>query len=117
MRVKVSEIDNGHAYTPQAGMRLRELIDPALGRGEEVVLDFEGVKHFSAAFFCASIGALVEADEARRLPALLHYENLLPLGQSTLESAIDFATRRRESPAGAAAWDAAYKKLFGGDWD
>src|SRR4051794_13864243 len=103
MRVKVSEIDGIHAYTPQAGIRLRELIEPALAVGEEVTLDFEGVKHYSAAFFCASIGALIEADKAGRTPQLLRYENLLPRGQSALESATDFAIRRRDNPKWAAA--------------
>jgi hypothetical protein len=63
MRVLVREIDEGHASTPQAGLHLYALIEPVLARGEEVILDFEGVKHCSTAFFTASVAILIEADE------------------------------------------------------
>jgi hypothetical protein len=105
VRVKVSEIDGGHASTPQAGLRLYALIEPMLARGESVVLDFEGVKHFSTAFFSASIGRLAEADVAKRLPDLLHCENLPATGQTALDLATGFAIRCRENPRWAAAAD------------
>src|SRR3954465_5504035 len=99
MRVKVSEIDNGHPPPPQAGLRLQALIEPVLARGEPVVLDFEGVKHCSTAFFNARIANLIEADKDDRLPQLLTYENLSPHGQIALDMAADFGKRRRENPA------------------
>jgi hypothetical protein len=103
VRIKVSEIDGGHAYTPQAGLRLHALIEPVLARGESVVLDFAGVEHFSSAFFSASVGKLVEADVTNRLPDLLRFENLAALGQTALDLATEFATRCRENPRWAAA--------------
>ena len=112
MRVKVSEIDGGHASTPQAGLRLHALIEPALARGEPVVLDFEGVKYCSVPFFSASVGILVEADAEGRLPALLSYESLSPMGQSAVDSVTEYAIRRRENPRWAAAMDEVAKKLF-----
>lgn len=105
MRVMVSEIDRGHASTPQAGARLHELIEPALGRGEQVVLDFDGVRHCDAPFLGASVGRLIEEDKEERLPPLLRYENLQPLWQGTLESVTSWAVRRRRNPAAAAAMD------------
>src|SRR3954454_13171626 len=98
MRVKVKEIDGGFASTPQAGEKLYALIAPVLARGEEVTLDFEGVKHCSVPFFNASIGVLIEADAEGRLPALLHYENLPPLGQGIVDDVTEYAIRRRENP-------------------
>src|SRR5262245_20871939 len=98
MRVNVSDIDGVHASTPQAGQRLYALIEPVLARGEPVVLDFAGVQHFSAPFFNSSIGPLVEADSANRLPQLLRIENLPPLGQGVLDSVIENGIRMRENP-------------------
>lgn len=115
MRVKVSEIDNGHASTPQAGLRLQALIEPVLARGEPVVLDFEGVKHCSTAFFNASIANLIEADKDDRLPELLTYENLSPNGQIALGMAARAGKRRRENPAGADAMDEFARKYFARD--
>jgi hypothetical protein len=115
MRVKVREIDNGHASTPQAGLRLYALIEPVLARGEPVILDFEGVKHCSTAFFSASVGILIEADREDRLPELLRYENLAPRCQPALELASDFAVRCRQSPAGAAAVDEFVRQYFARD--
>jgi len=113
----VKEIDGGHASTGAAGQRLYQLIKPALARGEEVILDFEGVKHCGVHFFGASVGVLIEIDKVDRVPELLRCENAKPDWQEDLERATDFAVRRRDNPAGAAAWDAAYKKLLGGeDW-
>lgn len=116
MRVKVSEIDNGHASTGVAGLRLYHLIKPVLDKGEEVVLDFEQVKHCAAPFLSASVGNLIEEDKEERLPRLLRYENLTPQWQRTVDGVKDRAVRRRENPRWAAGWDEAYRKLFGGDW-
>jgi hypothetical protein len=98
MRVQVSEIDGSYASTPEAGQRLLALIEPVLARGEPVELDFEGVRYFSVPFFCASIFVLVKGDTGNRLSGLLRYENLLPQGQSALESTIDYAIRCRDNP-------------------
>ena len=98
MRVKVMEIDGGFASTWEAGERLYALIAPALARGEEVILDFEGVRGFSVPFFAASIEVLIDADKEERLPALLRYENISAVGQSTVDSVSEFATRCRDNP-------------------
>jgi hypothetical protein len=57
-----SEIDGVHASTVQAGQKLYEFIEPAVARGEEVVLDFEGAEHFAPSFFNYTIGRFVERD-------------------------------------------------------
>lgn len=107
MRVKVSglDLDSAHAYTPQAGEKLRALIEPILAQGDPVELDFTGVEHFSAIFFWTALGPLIEADSSHQLPALIRIENLSPLGENALESARALAVRRREVPGWASAMD------------
>jgi hypothetical protein len=119
MRVKVIEmIDDGCASTSEAGVRLYRLIEPVLARGEEVVVDFDGVKHCAAVFFSASLASFVRHDEGPRLPPLLRYENLDPQWQPALQLAIDVAARRRDDPRWAAAYAEAARKVFGSeDWD
>jgi hypothetical protein len=112
MRVKVVDVDGTQASTPQGGEKLYALIAPVLATGETVTLDFEGVKHCSVPFFTASIGVLVEADAEGRLPALLHYENLPPLGQGIVDDVTEYAIRRRENPKWAQGMDESAKRLF-----
>ncbi len=111
MRVKVSEIVGNQASTPEAGQRLLALIGPAFATGEPVELDFEGVQQFSVPFFCASIFVLVREDAANRLPGLLRCENLLPQGQSALDSTLDYAIRCRDNPRWAEGMYEAAEKL------
>jgi hypothetical protein len=75
-----------------------------------VTLDFEGVKHFAPGCFNGSAGVLIEQDTENRLTRLLRYENLPPLGQSSLESVVEYATKRREDPRWAAAMEAVVRK-------
>jgi hypothetical protein len=107
MHVPVSDSVGAYVSTAQAGWKLLELIGPALARGEEVVLDFEGVRSCGALFFSASVGVLIEQDSQGRVAPLLRYENLTPLWRDNLESAVYYATRRREDPRWAAALDEA----------
>jgi len=118
MRVKVhDEIDGVHASTLEAGQKLYELIEPAIVRGEEVVMDFEGVKHFSPSFFNWAVGRFIERDHDGKLSQLLRYESLPPLGWSSLEDVIENATRRREDPRWAAAMEAAVRKFSERSWE
>lgn len=96
MRVKVSEID-GHATTEQAAQELYLLVEPAIGRGEFVELDFQGVNHFSAVFFNHSIGLLADADPDDRLRGLLRLENAPPQIGPVVDLVIDNAKRLRDS--------------------
>lgn len=112
MYVRVSDIDTpGLGASPEAGMKLKELIEPALARGEQVELDFEGLRFFAIGFFVFSIGKLVETDTADRVPALLRYLNLNEAGQSYVKSAVEFAIRRRDNPRWAAGAGAAAEKM------
>jgi hypothetical protein len=112
MRVRILDVDpNQVAATPQSGEKLRALIEPALARGEEVELDFEGVRFYSPLFFFSSVGLLIERDPTNRVAGLLRYSNLSERGQMDLGSAIDFAIRRRDNPGMAAGYGAAAEKM------
>src|SRR6476660_6968636 len=111
MRVKVNDIDGATFAAPKAAERLRELIEPVLARGEEVVLDFEGIKRFSPGFFSDFLHHLIVADAQKRVPDLLRYENLPQIGQMALISATDFAVRCRDIPGWAEAAGKAAEKF------
>jgi hypothetical protein len=115
MRVRVSDSVGVYASTAQAGQKVLGLIEPALERGEEVVLDFDGVRDCAALFFSASVGVLIEQDSQGRVAPLLRYENLTPLWRGTLESVIEYAARRREDPRWAAALDQAVARWSQGE--
>ena len=111
MRVRVNDIEGATFAAPKAAERLRELIEPVLARGEKVALDFEGIKHFTTAFFGDVLHRLIVADVEKRLPELLHYENLPPIGQTARDLASDFAIRCRDIPGWAAAAGQAAQKF------
>src|SRR5258708_1743839 len=98
MRVKVRDVTGEYADSYEGGLRLADVIAPVLARGEEVVLDFEGVKDCFGAYFDCAIGRLIVQDAEDRLPKLLRYENLSPRGQTILEAVTEHAIRRRENP-------------------
>ena len=111
MRVKVSEIDAVYPLPWEAGDHLRALVAPALSRGEEIILDFEGVTNFSAVFFTSSVFLLVKDDPERRVPDLLRCENILPHGQGAFESALEYGVRCRDNPRLAEAYYEAARKF------
>src|SRR5262249_36748019 len=115
MRVKVNDIDGATFADPKAAEQLRELITPALARGEAVILDFAGIKRFTTAFFGDVLHGLIVADVEKRLPELLRYENLPPIGQTALDMASEFAIRCRDIPGWAAAAEEAARKFFARD--
>lgn len=110
MRVKVSEYSGSRTAGYELGPQVYELIEPALARGEVVVLDFEGVRRVTTAFFARSVGDLIEKDVANRLKDLLRCENLSDVGKLALQQVVEHFTRRRENPLWAAGWDAAAQR-------
>ena len=75
---------------------MHSLIAPVLEKGEEVILDFEGVRGYSVPFLMASIEPLIEADREDRLTNLIRYENIPPHGLGAVESVREFAIRCRD---------------------
>jgi hypothetical protein len=117
MRVKVSEVTGPYADSYEGGLRLADVIAPVLARGEEVVLDFDGVKEYFGAYFDCAIGRLIVQDADDRLPGLLRYENLSPVGRLVLEGVTEHAIRRRENPRWATGYDEAVQKRSREAWE
>ena len=115
MRVKVNDIEGATFAGMEAGQRLREMIAPALARGEEVVLDFEGIQYYSPAFFADVFHDLIRADVEDRLPQLVRFENLPPHGQGAFDDMRLWAVRWRENPKAAAAAAEVAAKFFARD--
>jgi hypothetical protein len=115
MRVKVNDIEGATYGATVAAERLRDMIAPALARGEEVVLDFEGVQYPTSSFFGDAFEELIRADVEDRLPKLLRFENLPPVWQGAYDDVRLWAVRWRENPKAAAAAAAFLEKYFARD--
>jgi hypothetical protein len=60
MRIVVREVINEPGDPFEEGQKVHDLISPVLVRGEEVEVDFEGVRFMSALFLNAAIGQLLK---------------------------------------------------------
>lgn len=61
--------------TSEEGFPIYEAISSGLARGEEVTLNFEGVKFLTTAFLNAAIGALYKDYTSEQLQTSLHLKN------------------------------------------
>ena len=75
----------------EAGQAIYEIIHPALQEGQEVRLDFSGVKVFSSPFLNAAIGQLVRDVATDHLNRQLKVENMTSAGRVTLRVVIETA--------------------------
>ena len=112
MRVVVLEIVNGREKHSVEAQKLHDLIVPVLARGEEVELDFEGVRFISAPFLTISIGQLLKDHPLGRLKSLLRVEHLHPVYADLLESVIERSSRYYTEPRYREAVDRSLAKMF-----
>ena len=78
MRVVVREIVNGREKNSVEAQKLHDLISPILSRGEEVELDFAGVRYIFVPFLNIAFGQLLKDHPLERVKALLRIENMHP---------------------------------------
>lgn len=113
MQVAVHEYVGENAITRDAGRPLYELIRPALLNGEQVCLDFEGVKVYASPFLNAAIGQLyrdLTSDDLNRRLRLVH---MTRAGRDTLKVVIKTAKAAYADGAnGQAAQDAVAEELI-----
>ena len=93
MKCLVREIVGDSAITLDDGQGVHERIQPALGRGETVELDFEGVSVFASPFFNAAIGQLLKDHQPQQLEELLRVENLNSVGRDLMQRVIENSQR------------------------
>lgn len=91
MRVSVHKLTGDNAVLRAKGQELYDKIRPALCAGEDVELDFDGVKVFSSPFLNVSIGQLLRDLTPNTLNRFLHFENMTPAGLNALRVVISSA--------------------------
>jgi hypothetical protein len=99
--IRVAELIGENAITREDGNEIFSRIHPALQRGEEVCLDFGGVRIFVSPFLNAAIGQLYKDVDWNALRHLLRIKNLTPAGRSTLRVVIETAKKAYGSPGEA----------------
>ena len=99
MNVMIRDLIGGEdAITAEAGEQVHAAIQPTLGQGQPVELDFAGMTTFASLFFNAAIGRLLADHSADRLRELLNIRNLAPVGETILRRVIDNAKRYYSEP-------------------
>jgi hypothetical protein len=76
VRIVVREVINDLGSPFHEGQKIHDLISPALARGEEVEVDFEGMQFISGLFLCGAIAHLLKDHPLERVKRLLHVRNL-----------------------------------------
>ena len=112
MRVIVREIVNGREKNSVEAQKLHNLISPALSRGEEVELDFEGLRFINVPFLDIAIGQFLKDYPLERVKALLRIENLDEHYRDLLESVIERSSRYYTEPRYREAVDCSLAKMF-----
>jgi hypothetical protein len=83
--VKVLEISGENAVAQEDGQKVYERIRELLKSGQDLQLDFQGVKIFASPFFNAAIGQLLKDFDADDLNRRLKFEHLSLVGQEVLK--------------------------------
>jgi hypothetical protein len=112
MRVVVRDIVNCHRKFSEAGMAIHDLISPVLARGEEVELDFEGVRFIHVPFLSAAVGQLLKDHPLERVKTLLRVANLTELDRTVLEGVIEHSSRYYTEPRYREAVDRSLARMF-----
>jgi hypothetical protein len=112
MRIIVREVINDPGDPFVEGQKVHDLISPALARGEEVELDFEGARFISAPFLNATVGQLLRDHPLERVKSLLRVANLDALHRDLLERVIERSSRYFTDPRYREAADRALASMF-----
>jgi STAS-like domain of unknown function (DUF4325) len=91
MKYNILSITGAYCTTPEAGQKVYDLIHPILLSGEQVELDFLGVKAYASPFFNYAIGQLLKDISAESLGNLIRFINISSVGESVLRLVIDNA--------------------------
>jgi hypothetical protein len=112
MRIVVHEIIKEPGDPFEEGQKVHDQISPILARGEEVEVDFEGVRFLCAPFFNASIGQLLKDHPLERVKTTLKVQNLNQLDRDTLELVIEKSHRYYTDPRYRDAADRSLAQMF-----
>jgi hypothetical protein len=87
--VKVLEITGENAVAQEDGQKVYELVSERLKSGQDLQLDFQGVKIFASPFFNAAIGQLLKDFGADDLNRRLKFDHLSSVGHEVLKRVIE----------------------------
>jgi hypothetical protein len=112
MRIVVREVTDERRDMFEEGQKLHDLISPILARGEEVELDFEGIRYVEVHFLNVAVGQLLKDHPLERVRSLLHFQNMNPLARDTVEIVIEKSSRYYTEPKYREAVDRALARMF-----
>ena len=112
MRIAVREVIKELGDSFEEGQKVHDLISPSLARGEEVEVDFEGIRFIGVPFLNAAIGQLLKDHALERVKALLRAEHLHPVDRDLLESVIETANRYYTEPRYREALNRSLARMF-----
>jgi hypothetical protein len=112
MRIVVHEVVNDPRHIDEEGQKLHDLISPALARGEEVELDFEGTQFIDVPLLRTAIGQLLKDHSRERVKMLLQVHNLSEHYRNVVESVIEYSSRYYTEPRYREAVDRFHANLF-----
>lgn len=84
MKISVHSVTGENAVTKESGEKLYSHIYPLLAQGQDVELDFTGVRRHLTVFFNFAIGQLYRDIEGSKLDRLITVSNLSAIGQRVL---------------------------------
>jgi hypothetical protein len=113
MRIVVREVIKEPGRSFEEGQKVHDLISPILARGEEVEVDFEGLRYIiDVPFLNASIGQLLRDHPLERVKSLLRVQNLSDLDRRILERLIEKCSRYFTEPRYREAVDRSLARMF-----
>jgi len=98
MEVIIKDIIGTSCITAEDGDKIYQIIYKQLKKGDEIILNFKDVKHFSAVFFNAAIGKLLKDFTNLQLKQLLHIKNVTNETKSLIELIIKNSTKYYDNP-------------------
>ncbi len=107
----VKEDTGENCITFEDGQKLHDAIVLQMKAGEQVTLDFSGVKVFASPFFNAAVGQLLAEFDSEQLNRLLTFTNLDTNAMAVLRRVISNSKRYYQDDNVRKAVDAAIDKV------
>lgn len=89
MKIQLLDLIGPRCIIAEDGQKLYDLVFPSLSRGEDVILNFEGVKGFASPFFNFAIGQLVSSLDISVIRSKLHFLNINEVGKIVVERVLE----------------------------
>lgn len=94
--IKISSFSS-EAASMGMGKRLKEILEPLISEGEDIVVDFDGITRFASPFFNNSFSALGIIYGFKNIEKIQR-KNISHIGESTYLSSMDNAKLLSENP-------------------